>query len=112
MFSLDGNYVLAPILIIFGNPFNGQVDGFRCARCEDQLVSFATQQIGDLLAGLLYGFTGANAKRMGASGISEVVGQKRHHRIQHPWVQLCGGVIVEVNHTVKIAHSLTILLQR
>lgn len=70
------------IPVRFGNTFNGQINGFRSARCEDQFMGFANQQIGQLLASLLDGFTCADAERMGTGRVGKVVGQEGHHSVK------------------------------
>ena len=98
VFRFHGNDVAALVFVEMSRPFDGQIDGFSCARSPDNLFCITVHQRGYMLARSLYGLFGLPAIGMAArGGITKILAQVRQHDIHDPWINRCGGGVVEID---------------
>jgi hypothetical protein len=93
-----GDDVVAALLVHLGNTLDGEVGALGGAGGEDDLLGGATDEAGDLFAGLLDTLLGFPAEGVVArGGVAEDAGEVGHHGFEHARVERRGGVIVHVD---------------
>src|SRR5712692_7287993 len=86
-----------------------QVVALAAAARKDDLVGAAIQQLGDAVAGIVQGASGATADAVDTGWITPVLQPVRSHGLEHPRIDGRGSRIVEV---YRRWHSGVILLWR
>jgi seryl-tRNA synthetase len=74
------------------------IDGLRAAAGEDDLVRSGPDERRDLLSGPLHRVSGGAAAGVACRRIGKVIPEERQHRLQHGWIDLRGGVGVQIDH--------------
>ena len=93
-----GDDVVAALLVHLGDALDGEVGGFGGSGGEDDLLGGSTDELGDLLAGLLDALLGFPAEGVvAAGGVAEDAGEVGHHGLKHARVERGGGVVVHVD---------------
>ena len=89
-----------------GNAANRQVIAFGRAAGEDDFLLAGTKRMGDRLARLVNGLLGVPALGMAdACRVAEIFGEKWKHRLDHPGVDGCRGMMVHVDDRVVARHA-------
>src|SRR6266704_1787693 len=102
--------VISLVLVELDHALDGEIVRLRGAAREDDLLRLGIDETGDPLAAYLDGLLRFPAEPMAAArGISEDAAQVRHHRLEHPGVEGCRGVVVHVDarahHTIILPES-------
>ena len=74
------------------------IDRLRAAAGEDDLVRVCPDQRRDLCSGPLHRISGGAAAGVACGRIGKVIPEERQHRLQHGWIDLRGGVGVQIDH--------------
>src|SRR5689334_18161274 len=99
-FVLDGlsDDVVALLAEHLRDALDHQVVGLGRAAGKNNFFRSGVNQRSDLLARVFYRFLAGPAEGMVTAGrIAELSGEIRQHRLQHPWIDRGGRVIVHVN---------------
>ena len=98
VFGCGGDDVVALFGVHLRDALDRQVVRFRRTAREDDFLRVRANQIRDLLTRDLDGFFGLPSERMvAARRVPELLGEVRHHRLEHPWIDGRRRVIVHVD---------------
>ena len=88
--------MILALLERIGRAEHGDVVGFGAAGSEVQLRRRATDEFGDLLAGVFESYLGVAAEIVDRTGVAEPAGEIRYHGLGDPGIDRGGGVMIEV----------------
>lgn len=75
---------------------------FCASAGEEDFLGIASEQLRDLKARLFDGLAGFLAEAVGAAGIAVAIGEEGEHGVADGWVELGGGVVVEIDHSPRL----------
>ena len=106
VFGLNGNEVLALVLVKVRSPLDGQVIGLGCARRPNDFLGIGVNVGGNLGTGLVNGlFRFPSVCVRAAGGVPELLAQVGDHLFGHTRIDRRRCRIVQINRTLQI-HTL------
>src|SRR5207249_11388550 len=96
--------MVALVTISPGNPLQSQVIRFCGSTREDDLFWLGPNEGSNLLASRMHRLFGLPAIAVRAARrVAKFVGEVRHHRLEHSWINGRRGLVIEVNRSVHPA---------
>ena len=83
------NHVPSLVGIPLRDPLEREVVALRSARCEDDFLGRHPVISGDLVARLVDCLARALTEPINTRGVAELVGEVRHHRLEHLGIEWC-----------------------
>src|SRR6185437_3235045 len=103
MLAGNSNNVVALVSAGLGYAFDREIVALGRSRGEDDLLRVSANQLCDLLAGSLNCLLCFPAKLMAAAGcIAKLLREVGEHRFEDPRINLCGGVVVEIDRKLHL----------